>query len=298
MCFWRPWGHCHTLSGAGPQRYQVVLFAVFFSSSSLLPPRSAVSALHVSCFSRDRQSPGSTFVGPPRTSLTHGNYQCAKSGPGSVLGWESLPPPLLGLLTVTSSHSLFNAPRLIFPKFTLESRSLCLQSLQWLPKICIMKLKPLASLYNSHSESGRGSFLELTCSSREHLRASHVTASPLAWSWFPRIRAVLLLPKSPPVKPTRLTNTHFFNTRLWHVLPVKLSWTFFPWGLCTPHSLTPRCLALLFPLPLWPGFYLHVPTSACLHPSLTRSFLITAVSPTPRTVPDTGHTSKAQQERT
>lgn len=79
------------------------------------------------------------------------------------------------LLPQSVQHS-----RLIFLKFTLESRPLCLQSLQWLPKTCIMKLKPLASLYNSHSESGRGSFLELTLSSWEHLRASHVTASPLA----------------------------------------------------------------------------------------------------------------------
>jgi len=50
-------GDYHRLSGAGPQRCQVVLFAIFFSRSSLLPPRSTASALHASCFSRDRQSP-------------------------------------------------------------------------------------------------------------------------------------------------------------------------------------------------------------------------------------------------
>ena len=171
---------CHTLSGAGPQRCQVVLFAVFFSSSSLLPPRSAASVLHASCFSRDRRSPrqhlrgATTHISDTRELPMCQIWArfCAGVGkPSPTSPWAThcylLPQSI-------------QRPRLIFPEFTLESRSICLQSLQWLPKTCIRKLKPLASLYNSHSESGRGSFLELTCSSWEHLRASHVTASPLA----------------------------------------------------------------------------------------------------------------------
>ena len=182
MCFWRPWGTIIHSQELVPK--DAKWSSLPFSSPD--PASFHQEALHLPCTppaspetdSPPRQHlPGATRHISDTTELPRCQIWakfCAGVGkPSPTFPWATH-----CYLLPQSKQS----PRLIFLKFTLESRSLCLQSLQWLPKTCIMKIKPLASLYDSHSESGRDSFLELILSSWEHLRASHVTASPLAQS--------------------------------------------------------------------------------------------------------------------
>ena len=110
MCFWRPWGT--TIGSQELVPKDAKWSSLPFSSPD--PASFHQEALHLPCMlpaSPETDSPPRQHPpGATRHISDTRNYQGAKSGPSSVLGWESLPPPFLGLLTVTSSHSLNKAP--------------------------------------------------------------------------------------------------------------------------------------------------------------------------------------------
>ena len=157
MCFWRPWGTIIHSQELVPK--DAKWSSLPFSSPD--PASFHQEALHLPCTppaspetdSPPRQHlPGATRHISDTTELPRCQIWakfCAGVGkPSPTFPWATH-----CYLLPQSKQS----PRLIFLKFTLEYRSLCLQSLQWLPKTCIMKIKPLASLYDSHSESDRDS---------------------------------------------------------------------------------------------------------------------------------------------
>lgn len=149
MCFWRPWGTVIRSQELVPKDAK---WSSFHFLLQLQLPSTKKHCICPALLQETDSPPGSTFLGHGHISDTMELPRC-QIWAKFCAGVGSLPPPLLGPLTVTSSHSPIQCPRLIFLKFTLES-SLCFQSLEWLPKTCSMKIKPLASLYNSHSESG------------------------------------------------------------------------------------------------------------------------------------------------
>ena len=211
MCFWRPWGTVIRSQELVPKDAKWSSFHFLLQLQLPSTKKHCICPVHLLLLQRQTVPQAAPSWGH-QTHLWH-NGTTKVPNLDQVLCWggKAFPTSPWATHCYLLPQSI-QCPGLIFLKFTLESRSLCFQSLEWLPKTCSMKIKPLASLYDSHSESGRDSSLELTLSSWEHLRASHVTASPLTWSWFPGTQAVLLPQMSPPIKPTCLTNAHFFNT--------------------------------------------------------------------------------------